>query len=119
VTASFAQNVLVFTTQPANVTRGNALGAVVVTEEDGSGNTVDDNAMVTFGITACGNPLVLGAAQMNHGVATLNVTQRFYTLGTGLTVTATAGSLSNTSAAFSIVTASEYLFADGYEGCRL
>jgi len=119
VIASFALNVLVFTTQPADVGRGNLLNTVVVTEQDGSGNTISDNATVTFTITACGGPLTLGSVAMVNGVATLNANPRFYTMATGLSIGASTSSLSGTSANFNVVTAPDFLFADGFDGCRL
>src|SRR6185295_10968633 len=88
VIVNFAVNVLVFTTQPTDVSRGNLLNTVVVTEQDGSGNTISDNATVTFTINACGGPLTLGSVAMVNGVATLNAGQHFYTLGSGLTIAA-------------------------------
>lgn len=89
VTADFAPNVLVFTTQPGNVIQGDALGSIAVTEEDGSGNTIDDNATVEFTIAACSGTVNLGSATMVNGVATLNGVQRFYTVPvSGLTITA-------------------------------
>jgi hypothetical protein len=38
VTATFAANVLVFTTQPANLVQGGQLGTIAVAVQDGSGN---------------------------------------------------------------------------------
>ena len=98
--------------------RGNSLATVVVTEQDGSGNTVPDNATVLFSVTLCGGPVALGNVAMNNGVATLNSSQRFYTLASGLTIGASTPSLSGTSAAFNVVSGTDYVFGDGYEGCR-
>jgi hypothetical protein len=109
---------LVFTTQPGNVVRGTALGTVVVTEEDANGNVVADNASVNFTVTACSAPLNLGSIAMVNGVATLNSQQLFYTLASGLTIGASANSLTGTSAGFNVVASADYVFADGYEGCR-
>jgi hypothetical protein len=120
VIANFALNVLVFTTQPANVTRGQALGTVVVTEQDGSGNTIPDNSSsVTFTITACGGPITLGSIAMVNGVATLVSSQRFYTIASGLQINAGTGTLNGTSQTFNVVADANYVFADGFEGCRL
>ena len=118
VIANFATNVLVFTTQPANVPRGDTLATIVVTEQDGSGNTIADNATVNFSITACSAPLQLGSVAMVNGVATLNSNQHFYTLASGLTIGASSGSLSANSGGFNVVAGTDYVFADGYEGCR-
>ncbi len=120
VIANFALNVLVFTTQPSNVTRGQKLGTVVVTEQDGSGNTVLDNSSsVTFTITACGGPITLGSITMVNGVATLASNQRFYTIASGLQINAGTGMLNGTSQTFNVLADANYVFADGYEGCRL
>ena len=120
VIANFALNPLVFTTQPADVVRGQALGTVVVTEQDGSGNTVIDNSSsVTFTMTACGGPITLGNIAMVNGVATLVSSQRFYTIASGLQINAGTGTLNGTSQTFNVVADANYLFADGFDGCRL
>jgi subtilisin-like proprotein convertase family protein len=120
VIANFALNPLVFTTQPANVTRGQALGTVVVTEQDGSGNTVIDNSStVAFTITACGGPINLGNIAMVNGVATLSSSQVFYTVASGLQINASTGTLNGTSQTFNVVAGADYVFADNFEGCRL
>ena len=51
------------------------LGTVVVTEEDGGGNTIADNATVDFSVIACGGPFVIGSVAMVNGVATLTVSR--------------------------------------------
>jgi len=56
---------------------------------------------------------------MVNGVATLNASQHFYTLGSGLTIAASTSSLNGTSAAFNVIANANYLFGDGFEGCRL
>jgi len=79
VQAQFAANVLVFTAQPADVTQGNALGTIAVSEQDGSGNTVSDTATVDFTMTTVCGALDLGSVAMVNGVATLNSAQVFNT----------------------------------------
>ena len=120
VTAQFALNQLVFTTQPADLARGHALGTVVVTEQDGSGNTVLDNSSVDFSTSACGGSLDLGSVTMVNGVATLTSAQRFYTATStpGLQITATAGLLSGTSQFFNVLSNADLVFADAFEVCR-
>jgi hypothetical protein len=56
---------------------------------------------------------------MTNGVATLNVTQPFYTLASGLTINAGAGVLNGTSRTFKVVPGVDLLFMDSFEGCRL
>ncbi len=110
---------LIFTTEPANVARGNALGTVAVTEDDGAGNVIPDSASsADFTITTACGTFDLGSATMNNGVATLVSSQAFYTLGSGLKINATTGPLSGTSASFSVVS-SDLIFADSFDGCRL
>jgi hypothetical protein len=124
VTAQFATNVLVFTTQPASLAQGDALGTIVVSEQDGSGNTIDDDATVDFTlVTACG-ALDLGSVQMVNGVATLDSTQRFYAAHTGYQIQATITNPNPTpiaavsSAAFDVAASSDQVFSDGFEDCR-
>ena len=118
ITAGVASQ-LVFTTQPANVKRANRPATIRVTEEDANGNAVNDSATVDFTIAACSGTVDLGAVAMNAGVATLNSAQHFYTLATGLRIAASKGSFSVNSATFNVVTTAEYIFADGFESCRL
>jgi hypothetical protein len=122
VTATFALNKLVFTTQPVNVNQGNVLGTVTVTEQDDNGATMDDNAtVVTFTTnTACG-ALTLGTATMVNGVATLASTQRFYTAASNLTVSGSEGSntlAAANSSSFSVMGNADMVYANGLESCR-
>jgi len=123
VAAQFAANILVFTTQPANVAPGNALGTIAVSEQDGSGNTIADNATVDFTMTTVCGMLDLGSVQMVNGVATLDSAQVFYTLHSGYQIQAAVTSPNPTpmaavaSAPFS-VTSTELIFVDGFESCR-
>ena len=110
---------LIFSTEPADLTRGAILGTVTVTEDDGSGNVVpDSSSTVDFTIAACGGTLDLGAVAMSNGIASLDSAQRFYTAASGLTIGATTGVLNGTSKAFG-VSAGDLLFADSFDGCRL
>ena len=127
VTARFAANVLVFTVQPAQpsaqLNHGDALGTIAVTEQDGSGNLIADNATVDFSIaTVCGM-LDLGSAVMINGVATLNSTQRFYAQHSGYKIKASV-TIPNptpiqtaTSSAFDVLV-TDMIFSDGFDGCR-
>jgi hypothetical protein len=111
---------LIFSTEPADVVRGSALGTIAVTEDDGSGNVVPDSASsVDFTIAACGGTVDLGSVPMTNGVATLNVTQPFYTLASGLTINARTGVLNGTSRTFKVFVGGDLLFTDNFEGCRL
>ena len=109
---------IVFTTQPADVSVGDELGAVAVTEEDANGNTVPDTASVDFSINACSGTIDLGSVAMSNGTATLDSTQRFYTLATANKINASSGAFNAISAGFNVVTNTDYIFADGFEACR-
>jgi hypothetical protein len=113
---------IVFTAQPANVTSGSTLGSVAVTEEDLFGNviTTDSASSVDFTVAACGGPVDLGNVTLSNGVGILAASsQRFYTLATGLTVTATSGSFTANSNTFDVVANPGLMFSDGFESCRL
>ena len=113
---------LEFTTQPGNISAGEVLGTIAVTEKDPLGATIDDNAsVVDFTITACGGPISLGSANMVHGVATLDTTLRFYTVTDPSTrqVTAKTLALTATSGTFVVQANADLVFADGLDGCRL
>ena len=122
-TAQFAVNVLVFTTQPANVAPGNALGTIAVSEQDGRGNTIADNATVDFTMTTVCGPLDLGSVQMVNGVATLDSAQVFYTLHSGYQIQAAVTNpnptpmAAVTSAAFDVASP-DIVFANDFESCR-
>lgn len=125
VTAQFAANLLVFTTQPASLMQGSALGTIAVTEQDGSGNTVADIATVDFTIvTACGT-VDLGSVAMVNGVATLNSVQRFQLQNSGYQIIATVTNpnptpiVAVTSDSFAVNANSDFIFNDGFDGCRL
>lgn len=123
VTATFAVNVLVFTTQPADVARGNALGTIAVTEQDGNGNTISDNATVDFSIASVCGALDLGAVQMSGGVATLNSSQVFNTLHSGYRITAqianpSASPIAAVDSASFNVTDPDGIFSSDFEACQ-
>ena len=110
---------LVFTTQPTDVTAGNVLNTIVVTEQDSLGNVISDTASVDFTVPACAGSVDLGSVAMVGGVATLSPTQRFYTAPASLQVTATSGTLSAFSSSFGVLANIDLLFSDGFDGCRL
>jgi hypothetical protein len=113
---------LLFTTEPGNVVRGDALGTIAVTETDTLGNVIDDNAsLVTFKVAACSGNVLIGSATMTHGVATLSTATRFYTVTDPATlkVTAATGALSGDSSGFVVQANADLMFADAFESCRL
>ena len=126
VAVTFAPNPpdhLMFVQQPANVGQGDRLGTVQVAIVDALGNTIttDSTSQISLATSACGGPIALEQATVSNGVATFpaNATPRFYTLASGKTLAATSGSLSGASAAFNVVVSGTFLFADGFETCRL
>jgi len=121
VTASFALNKLTFTTPPANVMQGSALGTIVVAAQDDNGNTMNDNATLDFTLTTSCGALDLGTATMTNGVATLNSSRPFYHAASGLTIASsdTGNTLaSTTSGSFAVTQNPDLVFADGLESCR-
>jgi hypothetical protein len=107
---------LVFTQSPSSLNQGDMLGTVQVTEKDSLGNVMPTSGTVDFTVaTACGT-VDLGTAPMTSGVATLNSSQRFYTLTSSRQIAATFTTQNATSTVFPVL-ASGVLFADGFE-CR-
>jgi hypothetical protein len=114
---------LVFTLQPADVTQGDVVGTVAVTEEDAGNNIVtsDSSTSVDFSVSVCGGAQSVGQATMSNGVATLSAsTLRFYTLAGSLQLSANDAilGLGATSDAFAVQTNGDLLFSDGFDGCR-
>ncbi|HET8899803.1 MAG TPA: GEVED domain-containing protein [Rhodanobacteraceae bacterium] len=123
VQAQFAPNTLVFTTQPADVPQGGSLGQVVVSQQDGQGNAVgnDSSSVVDFSLDLCGSPLILGSATMVNGVASLSSSQTFMELTSGYVIHASSSGALNASAdsaPFAVLGNGEWLFANGFDGCR-
>jgi hypothetical protein len=115
---------LVFTTQPSDVTQGGVVGTIAVTELDAGSNVVtsDSSTNVDFTVSACGGAVSVGQATMNNGVATLSTnSQRFYTVASGLQISASDASLSLAAGSdpFAVLANSDLLFSDGFDGCRL
>ncbi|MGN6518185.1 MAG: InlB B-repeat-containing protein, partial [Dokdonella sp.] len=127
VVVSFAANPahhIKFVQQPADVPRGERLGAVQVAIVDASDNviTTDSTSQITLATAACGASATLAQATVSNGIASFpaNATQRFYTLATGKTLSASSGALAGTSATFNVTSAGSVLvFADGFDLCRL
>ncbi|MDR3389495.1 MAG: protease pro-enzyme activation domain-containing protein [Rudaea sp.] len=113
-----AAALLVFTTQPPlNIPAGDTLGTVAVQEQDQFGNAINDNtSTVTFSVASCGGT-VIGTTTLTGGAGTLDSSQRFYNAA-GQQISASTGSASGTSSAFSVVANSDLIFADGLEACR-
>jgi hypothetical protein len=111
---------LVFTTQPTDVMQGSALNTIAVTKQDTYGNVYDsDTDQVDFTVSSCGG-FALGSANLSAGTATLSGAQSFYSVTTGLQVTANdnAATLSALGNPFAVTALADFLFADGYEACR-
>jgi hypothetical protein len=114
---------LMFVQPPTDVPQGDRLGAVQVAIVDAFGNTIttDSTSQISIATLACGGPTALAQATVVNGVATFpaNASQRFYTLASGKTLSATSGALTGTSPTFGVVVSSGFIFADGLETCRL
>ena len=110
---------LVFTTQPTSIARGGT-ESVVVAIEDAGGNVVvsDNTTTITLQVTeACGT-VTLGTSIVTNGVAHFGPL-RFYTVASNLVLHATSSnSLSGNSAAFNVGTSTDFIFADGFDGCH-
>ncbi|HXD83110.1 MAG TPA: hypothetical protein VN599_01640 [Rudaea sp.] len=116
---------LIFTTQPTDVAQGTTQGTITVTEQNQYGYVIatDSASTVNFTVTACGGSVSLGSAPMLNGVATLsNSAQRFYTLAPGLSVDATSSGAfagTATSGTFNVAANGDFVFSEGFDGCRL
>lgn len=113
---------LVFTTQPTDVSQGSALNTIAVTKQDIYGNVYStDVDQIDFGVPSCGG-FVLGSANLDGstGTATLSSTQRFYTVTGSQHVIAAdvAAAVSAPSNTFAVNALADFLFADGFDGCR-
>ena len=114
---------LMFVQPPTDVPQGDRLGAVQVAIVDAFGNTIttDSTSRISIATLACGGSTVLGQATVVNGVAAFpaNAGQRFYTLASGKTLSATSGTLTGTSPTFGVVSSGGFVFADAFETCRL
>ena len=111
---------MMFTTQPADITQGSALNTITVIKQDTYGNVYSaDTDPIDFTVSSCGG-FALGSTNLSGGTATLSSAQRFYTVAGGLQVTANDGAavLSTLSNMFAVTASADFLFADGYDGCR-
>ena len=114
-------NVLKFTPAPGDVSRGQSLGNVTVTEYDSFGNQVlsDNSTSITLTAGSCGGTVV-GTGVLTGGVATIDSVLQFHTLATGVVLSATAaGSPAPTPATstFNVDTDGDFLFYNGFELC--
>jgi hypothetical protein len=112
---------LVFTTQPTDVAQGSTLNTIAVTKQDGYGNVYSaDTDQVDFTVPPCG-AFLIGSVNLSGGTATLSSAQRFYSLGSGLQVYAkdNSAALAVSSNAFDVADPfNDFVFSDGYDGCR-
>jgi hypothetical protein len=118
ITPAAAQ--LVFTTQPLDVAQGSTLNAIAVTKQDAYGNVyLADTDQIDFTVSSCGG-FTLGSANLSGGVATLSSAQRFYSTAAALQITAqdSGAGLTALSNPVAVIASADFLFADGYEGCR-
>jgi hypothetical protein len=118
-------NHLVFNpTPPADVPQGNQFSGLVEVHNGADVVDASDNAtQVTISVTdSCGNPpYVFGPVTVVSGVATFtNLGPRFYTLFTGLDISAASNNdVSAANSNINVVANLDFIFADGFEDCRL
>jgi hypothetical protein len=117
-------NHLVFNpTPPADVPQGTQFsGTVEVHNGADVLDTSDNTTQVTISLTdSCGDLHVFGPVTLTGGVATFaSLGPTFYTIFSGLDISAISNN--NVSAANSnlnVVANSDFIFADGFEDCRL
>ncbi len=109
---------LAFLVQPVDVAQG-SLESVQVAIEDAGGNvmTSDNSTVVSLTAPACGNPVSLGVATVVNGVASFDIT--FYSAASALNLTAANAAVDEAvSTAFDVTASADFLFADGFDGCR-
>jgi hypothetical protein len=109
---------------PPDVLQGNAVAGLTVQVLDGSNAliTSDSTTQVTLTVDdSCGNTDSIGTLTVTNGVADFSgVGPKFYTLATGLSVHAVSSNA--TTAAndnINVVANTDFVFADGFEDCRL
>jgi hypothetical protein len=109
---------LVFTPAPANVMQG-AVTSATVSEEDASGNVTiaDSSSVVAVSVSGCGGTVLLQNVVLSKGVATVS-NLRFYTVATGVQLSATSAALTGASASFNVSANANLIFANGFASCR-
>jgi hypothetical protein len=119
-------NHLVFNPNPpADVPQGAQFAGTVEVQNGADAVITSDNTtQVSLTVTdSCGNPNTLGPVTVVNGVATFTGTgPRFYTLTSGLDVFAAveAGNeTALTNSTINVVANPDFIFADGFEDCRL
>jgi subtilase family serine protease len=109
---------LAFVVQPVDVTQG-SLESVQVAIEDAGSNvmTSDNTTVINLTAPACGNPVILGTATVVNGVASFDNT--LYSVASALNLTAMdATDAGAVSTAFNVIGNADFVFADGFDGCR-
>jgi len=110
---------------PADVPQGTQFaGTVEVHNGADAVITSDNTTQVTLTVTdSCGNPNTIGPVTVVNGVATFSGTgPLFYTITTGLDVFAAVqpgNETALTHSTLNVVANADFIFADGFEDCRL
>ena len=110
---------------PADVPQGTQFaGTVEVHNGADAVITSDNTTQVTLTVTdSCGNPNTIGPVTVVNGVATFSGTgPLFYTITTGLDVFAAVqpgNETALTHSTINVVANADFIFADGFEDCRL
>jgi hypothetical protein len=110
---------LKFTPVPSDITQGDTLGEVTVTEYDAFDNvTADSTTEVTLTAGSCGGT-VLGNGTLTDGAITFHTTRTFKTAATLVSLSATASPATPDSAAttFNVGANADWVFGSDFESC--
>ncbi|HXD82953.1 MAG TPA: carboxypeptidase-like regulatory domain-containing protein [Rudaea sp.] len=106
---------------PSSIAQGQTLGSVTVTEYDAFDNqvTADSTTQVSLVAGSCSGT-ALGTQALAGGVVTFATTQTFMTVASGVNLSAAAGANPPTVAAstFDVIANGDFVFSDGFDGCR-
>jgi len=110
---------LKFTPSSGDITQGETLGNVTVTEYDAFDNvTADSSTQVTLAADSCGGT-ALGNGTLSDGSITFSTTVKFRTVAAGISLSATASPSGPTSAAtmFNVLADPGWMFRGDFESC--
>jgi hypothetical protein len=113
---------LAFTPVPGDIVQGQSLGTVTVTEYDAFNNQVvaDNTTLVSLTAGSCGGTVLGGTQALNGGAVSFATTQSFMTAASGVSLSATPGASPPTAASstFNVASNTDFVFSDGFDGCR-
>ncbi|HET9189132.1 MAG TPA: hypothetical protein VFN69_00995 [Rudaea sp.] len=113
---------LAFTPVPGDIVQGQTLGTVTVTEYDAFNNQVvaDNTTLVSLTAGSCGGTVLGGTQALNGGAVSFATTQSFMTVASGVSLSAAPGASPPTAASstFNVASNTNFVFSDGFDGCR-